>query len=259
MKLYFHLMENEKVSRWKASGLHLLISVAVALAVLALLLFVWYPGPMFEAAGGDKLLLILIGVDVILGPLITLIVFKSGKPGLKFDLTVIGAVQLAALIYGTHIMFLARPAFIVFVKDQFQVAIAAALQPAELEKAKYLQFKYLPLTGPLVAFAEMPTDPAERQKLLEAALAGLDLELFPKYFVPYPDRAREVLAKSWPIARVRREEPKAAKVVDEYLARSGTKEADVRYVRMRAPRAWLAVLIDPRTAQPIKMLIAEKI
>jgi hypothetical protein len=58
---------------------------------------------------------------------------------------------------------------------------------------------------------------------------------------------------------MRRDEPQAAKVVDEYLARSGTKEADVRYLRLRAPRAWLAVLIDAKTAAPVKMLISEKI
>jgi hypothetical protein len=252
-------MENKKTTRWRASGLHLLLSVVVALAVLALLLFVWYPGPMFEAAGGRDLLLILMGVDVVAGPLITLIVFKAGKRGMKLDLVVIGAVQLAALVYGTHIMFLARPAFIVFVKDQFQVATAVELEPAELEKAKYLQFKYLPRTGPVLAFADFPTDPAESSKLVDLALAGLDIQLFPRYFVPYPERAQEVLAKAWPIARARKEEPQAAKRVDEYLARSGTKEADVRYLRLRAPRAWLAVLIDARTAEPVKMLIVEKI
>jgi hypothetical protein len=252
-------MEKKKVTRWQASGLHLLISVAIALAVLALLLFVWYPGPMFEAAGGSGLLFILVGVDVVLGPLITLIVFKVGKRGLKLDLAVIGAVQLAALVYGTHIMYLARPAFIVFVKDQFQVSTAVELEPAELEKAKYLQFKYPPRTGPLLAFADFPTDPAEHSRLLDAAVAGLDMQHFPRYFVPYPDRTREVLTRAWTIERMRRDEPQAAKVVDEYLARSGTKEADVRYLRLRAPRAWLAVLIDAKTAAPVKMLISEKI
>jgi hypothetical protein len=252
-------MEKKNVTRWQASAVHLALSVAIALAFLALLLLVWYPGPLFEAAGGRGLLLILIGVDVVAGPLITLIVFRWDKPGLKLDLAVVGAVQLAALLYGAHIMFLARPAFLVFVKDQFQVAIAVDLDPADMEKAKYLQFKYPPLTGPLFAFAEMPADPAERQKVVEAAFAGKDLELFPQYFVPYPARAREALAKSWSIAQLREKEPQAAKAVDAYLARSGTKEADVRYLRMRAPRAWLAVLIDAKTGEPVKMLISEKI
>jgi hypothetical protein len=238
-------MEKKKVTRWQASAVHLAISVAIALAFLALLLF--------------DLLLILIGVDVIAGPLITLIVFRWDKPRLKFDLAVIGTVQLAALLYGAHIMFLARPAFIVFVKDQFQVAVAIDIEPADLEKAKYLQFKYPPLTGPLLAFAEMPTDTAERQKLVMLAFGGRDLEVFPQYFVPYPARAQEVLKSAWPLARMRAQEPQAAKVVDEYLARSGTKESDVRYVRMHAPRAWLAVLIDAKTGEPVKMLISEEI
>jgi hypothetical protein len=252
-------MEKKKVTRWQASGVHLLISVAIALVFLALLLFVWYPGPLFEAAGGRGLLLILIGVDVIAGPLITLIVFRWDKPSLKFDLAVVGAVQLAALAYGAHIMFLARPAFIAFVKDQFQVAVAVDLDPADLAKAKYLQFKHPPLTGPLLAFAEAPADVAEQQRLLKESLAGRDLEYFPQYFVPYQQRAQEVLAKSWPLARMRAQEPQAAKVVDEYLARSGTKESDVRYLRLRAPRAWIAVLIDAKTGEPVKMLISEKI
>src|SRR4249919_365709 len=118
-------MEKKRMSRWQASGLHLIISAAIAGAVIALMLSLWYPGPLFEAAGGNDLLVILIGVDVVVGPLITLVIFRSGKPGLKFDLSVIAALQIAALLYGMHAVFLARPAFIVFVRDQFQVASAA--------------------------------------------------------------------------------------------------------------------------------------
>src|SRR5258708_25743002 len=112
-------MEKKKVTRWQASGLHLLISVAVAAAVFALMLSLWYPGPLFEAAGGDDLLFILVGVDVVVGPLITLVIFRSGKRGLKFDLAVIGMLQIAALAYGVYALDLARPPFLGLVKDQF--------------------------------------------------------------------------------------------------------------------------------------------
>jgi hypothetical protein len=61
------------------------------------------------------------------------------------------------------------------------------------------------------------------------------------------------------LARVRQLEPQAAKIVDAWLAQSGIREADVRYVRLRARRAWVGVLIDAKTAQPVKMLITEKI
>src|SRR5712692_5969992 len=148
MPLYFRPMEKKKVTRWQASGLHLLISIAIAAAVLALMLSLWYPGPLFEAAGGNDLLFILVAVDVVVGPLITLVIFRSGKRGLKFDLAVIGVLQIGALVYGMHAAYLARPVFIVFVVDQFQVASALQLDPEELAKAKYPEFRQAPLGGP---------------------------------------------------------------------------------------------------------------
>src|SRR5206468_3303200 len=95
--------------------------------------------------------------------------------------------------------------------------------------------------------------------LVMAAIGGHDLEEYPATYRPYAEHVKEVLASSWPLARMRTAEPLAAKVVDPYLASSGIKEADVRFVRLRAPQAWVAVLIDARTAEPLKMLISEKI
>jgi hypothetical protein len=252
-------MSAKVFSRWQAAGTHLLICVAIAAGVITVMLGVWYPGPLFEAAGGTGLLYILVGVDVILGPLLTLIVFKSGKRGMKFDLAAIGLVQVAALIYGCTIVYLARPAFIVFVKDRFELATAVELDPGELAVAKYPQFRSPPWTGPLLAAADLPTDPAERKKMIDAALAGLDLQNFPRYYVPYAERAKEVLAKADTVARLRATEPAIGKVVDAYLASSGTKEADVRCLLLRTRFAWIAVLVDPKTAQPVKMLLGEKI
>src|SRR5919108_4111834 len=115
------------LTRWRAAAAHLAISAGIAAAVLGLMLVFWYPPPLFQAMGGIGLALILVGVDVVMGPALTLVVFKSGKPGLKFDLAAIAICQLAALAYGCHIISLARPAYIVFVKDQFQVAMVTEL------------------------------------------------------------------------------------------------------------------------------------
>jgi hypothetical protein len=247
------------VTRWKASGLHLAISAAIGASGLLLMLGLWYPGPLFEAAGGNHLLMLLAGVDLVAGPLITLIIFRSGKRGLKFDLAAIGVVQLAALLYGLHVVYLARPAFFVFVKDRFDVATAVDLNAADLAKAKFPQFRAVPLAGPRLAAALMPEDPRERTRVVLDAFAGKDLYQSPEYFVPYEDQASQVLAKAYTLERLRQVEPKAAEVVEAYLKRSGTRVEDVRVVDMRAPRAWLAVLIDAKTAQPVKMLIYERL
>lgn len=250
-------MPKGKVTRWQASGLHLLISIAIAAAVLALLLLVWYPGPLFEAMGGMGLLMILVGVDVVLGPTITLIIFKQGKRGLKLDLVIIGTVQLAALLYGVQVMYLARPAFIVFVKGQFQVATAAELEPERLAEAKYPQFRQPSIGKPKFVASDIPNDPVSRNELTNAVLAGLDVQHFPKYYVPYSERTREILAASQPIERIRKTEPETGKIIDAYLARSGKKESDLRYVPLRGRQAWIAALIDARTAEPVKLLLAE--
>lgn len=252
-------MSARAFSRWQAAGTHLLICIAIAAAVITLMLGVWYPEPLFEAAGGTGMLYILVGVDVILGPLLTLIVFKSGKRGMKFDLTVIGLVQIAALVYGVYIVYLARPAFMVFVKDRFELVTAVELEPDELAKAKYPQFRAPGWTGPQLAAADNPADPKERSKLLDAALAGFDLQHFPRYYVPYAERTKDVLAKAETVARLRVSEPVSARVLDAYLASSGLKEDEVRVLMMRTRFAWIVVLLDPKTAQPLKMLIGEKI
>jgi len=54
-------------------------------------------------------------------------------------------------------------------------------------------------------------------------------------------------------------EQAALKAVDEWLASSGTKEDDVRCLLLRTRFAWVAVLVDPKTAQPFKMILGEKI
>ena len=61
------------------------------------------------------------GVDLVAGPLLTLIVFKAGKPGLKMDLSFIAALQTLCLLAGTYVVWSERPLGIVYVDSRFQV------------------------------------------------------------------------------------------------------------------------------------------
>src|SRR4051812_10875535 len=106
------------MNRWKAGLTHFGISLTVAGLVYVAVRYLWYPGALFEIAGGLELLLLIISVDVTLGPLVTLIVFKPGKWGLKFDLAVIGILQSAALVYGLYTIAESRPVYVTFVKDR---------------------------------------------------------------------------------------------------------------------------------------------
>jgi hypothetical protein len=250
--------KSDGITRWRAAGIHLAISAAIAAGVLALMLGVWYGPTLFTAMGGAGLALILIGVDVVLGPALTLVVFRSGKRGLKFDLAAIALFQLAALAYGCYVIALARPAFIVFVKDQFQVATVAELEPEQLAAARYPQYRSPGWSGPELVYGEWPKDHKEQQDLMFAGLAGVDLQHLPKYYAPYEQGRKDILARAQPLSSVHKTDPEAAKAIDEWLASSGADAQGLRYVRLRGRNAWVAVLIDRHTAQPVKMLLAEK-
>src|SRR5436190_21384151 len=94
-----HVVTLTSINRWKASAIHLAISAAIGISVVVLMLALWYPQHYFAAMGGGTLIMLLIGVDVVIGPLITLIVFDPKKKNLRFDLAVIALLQLAALVY----------------------------------------------------------------------------------------------------------------------------------------------------------------
>lgn len=79
---------------------HLSISFFIALLVVSLVFFIWYPSPLANAVGVTHIFLMLLAIDVIIGPLLGLLVYKERKKSLKFDLSVIIIIQIAALCYG---------------------------------------------------------------------------------------------------------------------------------------------------------------
>ncbi len=242
-------------SRWQASGLHLLISAAIAAIAVAIMLGVWYPPPLFTAEGGSGLLIILVAVDIVIGPLITLIIFKAGKRGLRFDLAVIGIVQVSALVYGCYVMFVARPVFIAFVVDQFETVRAIELDDADLAKARHPEFRSLSITGPVLMAVEPPADENERmQRTFETLGGGKDLRHHPQYYVPYAGYKAQVVKKSQPLESARKQDKEMAGMMEKYLAGSGRKASELRYAPLRTRRGFGVVLIDAATGDVVKLL-----
>ncbi len=114
---------------------HLLISALIIGATMALIFLVWYPSPSFGYEGAIAPLKILVVVDLVLGPLLTLIIFKSGKKGLKFDLTLIACVQIAALLYGSYTIWSERPLYLSFAIDRFFLIPASQVDNTQLPEA----------------------------------------------------------------------------------------------------------------------------
>lgn len=242
-------------TRWQAAALHAALSVAIGAVAFALMLGVWFPGELFRIAGGSTLILLLVGVDVALGPLLTLVVFDPAKRLLKLDLALIGAVQLAALLYGTFVMFEARPAYVVFVVDRFDVVSTVDLDAAARAAAPRPEFRGVHLGRPRLAAAEMPADPAARNAVVMAALSGVDLLLTPRYWVPYAEARDHVLARARALDDIRRVDPATnGPVLDAALARLGRTSDSLRALGVKAKQGEAVMLIDAATGDPVEMV-----
>jgi len=178
-------------SKLKASLLHLFISMLVVGSFLAFAVTIWYPAPFLEISGLKGIILILVSVDLILGPLLTFVVFKPLKASLKFDLSVIVAVQLAALAYGMLTIYQGHPVYVAYVVDRFSLVIAKESHP---EQAKYDEFKVSTFGTPKLAYAKLPTDPKKVSDLLSEVMKGKpDIDARPEFYEPFDKFAPDAL------------------------------------------------------------------
>ncbi|MEO7744152.1 MAG: TfpX/TfpZ family type IV pilin accessory protein [Usitatibacter sp.] len=240
-------------TRLRASGIHFGLSATVAALVFAVIALVWYPGGFLSGAGGLELFLLVASVDVTLGPLLTFIVFVPGKKGLAFDLAVIGTLQVAALVYGVHVLFEARPAYVVFVKDRFEVVRANEIEDADLAKGNP-GFDAIPITGPRIAAARLPTDPAEATRIMLSGIAGKDIQTFPQHYVPYDEMRGTALAQAKPLRDLRALNPSGGTQIDAVLKDLSIRDEGARFLPVRAGKRDLVALLDAREGRVLKFV-----
>lgn len=230
--------------RARAAGWHLLISAAVAALAAALVFGLWYPGAYRHLSGGKGLFILVVTVDVILGPLLTFAVFnlKKGWPHLRRDLAIIGVIQLAGLAYGLHTVYVVRPVATVFETDRFRVVTASDVHLPELPKAPE-QYRSLPLDGPRLLSTRRPEPGDERNDaLMMAVQRGIDVGHRPLFWRPYDEGRAAALERSRPIdVLLRKYESRSAEFRKE-LAGAGVPEADARFLPVMARGDWVAVL-----------------
>lgn len=188
------------MTRWKAAGIHLLVSVLVVALVGVAIMALWYPPALFKMAKAGKFMALIAGIDIVIGPLVTLIIYKHGKRLLKLDLAIIAALQVAFMAYGLNVMWQTRPVFLVAVPDRFELVFANEIEPADLAAGKRPEFRTLSATGPVLVGAQLPILSEERFELSMSGLAGRDVQVIPKYYVPYDAAVASLLTKAQPLA-----------------------------------------------------------
>lgn len=147
-------------SKLRASLIHLAISLVLAMLAAGLVFFVWYPAPYRELLWGQDIYLWLIVVDTVLGPLLTFVVFNQRKRFLErlVDFSLIGALQIGALMLGIWALAQARPVYVVFEYDKFQVVPVYLVPEYALQQAPS-QLQDLPWGRPgMLSLRRLPAD-----------------------------------------------------------------------------------------------------
>ena len=241
--------------RLRASATHFCISIIIA-AVCAVFVFVfWYPDPYREISGGRELFLILMTVDVILGPLITLAIFNRAKPWpvLRRDLICVGLFQLVALGYGMWTAFVARPVHLVFEYDRFRVVHAIEVPVELLDKAPPALRK-LPLFGITVLALRPFRDAGEKYNATMAALQGLPLSARPDLWQPYLDARSRAIEAAKPALQLKKRFPDRAAEIDRAIERTGIKPDALLYLPLVGRKSFWTVLLDSSTAEVLGFL-----
>lgn len=174
----------------------------VVSAVVLWVLLVWYPTPLAELQGVTQILFVLAFVDISLGPLLTFIIATPRKASRELirDISLIALAQLGALGYGTYTTFVARPAFVVFNANRFDVVSATELEWKEGRRAQDPKFASAPFFGPAWAHALPPDSVEERNEILFSAVeGGPDLKNLPHLFHTWPQDDASVRSRLRPM------------------------------------------------------------
>jgi len=233
-----------------AAGVHLVSSAIVGAVAAALVFGLWYPTPFREISGGRELFLLVVTVDVILGPLITFAIFSLQKPRseLRLDLAIVVCLQLAALAYGLHTVWVARPVYLVFEVDRFRVVRALDIEAEALQRAPEA-FRSLSNTGPKLIAAVPPTDEVAKLKSIEMALAGVDINMQPETWRPYESVRASALARAKPLSMLRLSLPNRGRDIDAILGELGVPIEALGFLPIIARETGWVALVDLSTAE----------
>jgi hypothetical protein len=159
------------------------MSLVILGLVATIIIMVWYPGFLFMADGGWQGLRLVALVELVMGPLLTFVVFRSGKRGLRSDLVTIGLLQGAALCGGIYVVASERPIAVVFVDGSFFSVSRGDFEDAGVAVPDLSRF---PGAYPKWLAVDIPDDLDAQSKIRGQMLAsGTPLRLLSQRYVPF--------------------------------------------------------------------------
>ncbi|MGP1665305.1 MAG: hypothetical protein ACTS5I_05210 [Rhodanobacter sp.] len=230
---------------------HLALSFVVATGIVLVVLEFWYPYPYHVMGGGMRLFWVILGVDIVCGPLLTWILIRPGKTrrALGVDLALIACLQWGALAYGVHALAVARPLAVVYEVDRFRVISYSDIPEEEMKDAPIPAwltpwgFQAAKLMG-LRSLHGLDAKMAS----VEAAFQGVDAAQRPSRWQDYSASKPDVLQRAKPVEALRDRYPMEVDRIDAALRAAGVRSGGLWLPLVGRRSAEWIVLLDPATA-----------
>src|SRR6185437_720325 len=247
--------------RLTAFVLHLCASAGVLTLIVGWMYLGWYRWPGWYLSGVIHVVGIVVLVDVVIGPTLTLIIANPAKSRseLTRDLAIIVSVQLAALVYGATALWEGRPLYYTFSADRLEFVRASDIDPAETALAQEKNPARAPYwySLPRWVWAPLPDDPNEAVKIVQSTTLGVGKDVIdmPRYFKPWDQGLPKLREQLLPVDQIKYLSAAEKQSLRQRIAALGVTPADHNALIMWGGSRRLVAVVNAKTLQIRAFLI----
>lgn len=226
--------------------IHFCVSLVIGVLVASALFWKFYPPPFYSISGGLSIFLLLIAVNVIIGPILTFVVANGNKSSNEFrqDMVMVIVIQAIALFYGIHSAYLARPIFAVLEVDRIRVVSAAEIDEQDLVNAPS-DLQRLPIGEIKLIGLRDFIDNDEKMNSIEWALKGRDVSVRPEMWANWSDKdSLQVLRRGFGWEKLSKYHPLIAKNLEDFSIKENLDKQTLLVLPMQARSTDTSAVFD---------------
>jgi hypothetical protein len=240
--------------RLKLFSLHLLSSATVLTLILGCLYFGWYRWPGWYLTDVTTVVLVMVCVDVVLGPTLTLIIANRNKSRreLARDIGIIVAVQLCALTYGSAQLWNGRPLYYAYSEGLLQLVQAYDIDANEAKLGREQNPGLAPhwYSLPRWIWAPLPQNGEEAKKIITSSITGGDDVIsMPRYFKPWEDGTPSLRGKLKKVDDVAYFAKSEKKTLKQKMKSAGLQDDQLDTMPLTGRGHPLLAVIDPASVK----------
>jgi hypothetical protein len=221
-------------SKAKAFAIHVAVSAVVFSAVIYVVLMLWFPEPYFRIDGGLAMIALAAAVDLVIGPLITFLVYRPRRRDNAINFAVIAFLQAVALSWGVQVLYTQRPLYAAYVGGPVRTFFPVT-EPLIRDAPPSAELRARLVGHPPLVFIPLSSDPAQaRGMLMSALMGGPSLLSSTHLWLPLEERAlATIIGESRDRAALEALAPDAGTLIDEFLTERGARFEDFAFVPLR--------------------------